>query len=148
MHESKRAELQAVEPTVYDTIEERAAITSDARAIVSWDIEFTYDRPVGLTSRFARVLVSMVTTLGYCVSLDPNDPTRHWEYLVSESGTRIILTASNHASKFRNANVKILLVDRSLLESLEASATITDLACADVTPSDAAMVLFTSESTG
>lgn len=98
-----------------------------------------------------RSLDLMVATLGTMkaggayVPLDPEFPADRLDFMIQDSGAKVILTQSHLASALRSGNAEIIELDTAWA-SIEAHGV--ERRAGDVTPSNLAYAIYTSGSTG
>ncbi|MFI5777660.1 amino acid adenylation domain-containing protein [Nocardia sp. NPDC051570] len=95
--------------------------------------------------RSAQVVIAILAVLeagAAYVPLDPMNPAERIEFMITDSGARLVITQTSLAQPLRATAPSLLLVD----EPAEAVATAGDLAA--VTPADPCYVIYTSGSTG
>ncbi|MEY9994219.1 amino acid adenylation domain-containing protein [Streptomyces sp. V4I8] len=150
---------------VPDLVADRAAERPEATALVHGDLRLTYrdlltradhlaarlrqrgvrrgDRVGLLLPRGADMGIAALAVLragGAYVPLDPAHPTARLAYMVTNSGTSLLLTAEG-TTGLAGADVPELRVD----QAMEAAPSFAPVPCA---PDDLAYVLYTSGSTG
>ena len=175
--DSDRAEIEqrntapppALNRTVHGLFEEQAANQPTAPAVCSWDGDFTYEELDHWANRLAHHLVergvgpeifvavcieksrwAVVAILailkagGACVPLDPAYPVERLRRILLLADVHIAVVSKEQESKLKNIVDETVLVSQSSLDCLRD---IPRSACADISPTNAAYVIFTSGTT-
>ncbi|KAH8896009.1 acetyl-CoA synthetase-like protein [Thozetella sp. PMI_491] len=155
---------------IHAEIERQATLTPDRIAIDSWDGLFTYAEVDNLASRLARCLSSefgvgpeilvpmcfdksawtvivMLANLkagGGCVMLNPDHPVARLGDIIEQTASKVVLTAPQHRHLFDAMQEHIVTIDKDFIMSLPE----TYLSGVEVMPDNAAVVVFTSGSSG
>ena len=157
-----------VDSCVQDLIHEHVLSQPDAPAAVGWDGNLSYSSLDDLSSRVANYLQSLgvgpevkvplcfdksvytiVAMLGVLkaggayVPLDPTHPMYRLESILDRVGANFVLTAPQHAHLFNELPQKAYVIDRKSVEKLPQGNV-----QSSVLPSNPALVVFTSGSTG
>lgn len=155
--------------TLNDLIQDRCREQPIAQAVWSSDGEMLFTELDELSSRLARhlqalgvkqdmilpfyarksllsavVILGILKSGGACVSLDPNQPARRLNYIVSTVKATFMLVPDCKSDWPPSVDIESIVVTRSWLDSLPGA---TDLKW-NRNPSSAAFVVFTSGSTG
>jgi amino acid adenylation domain-containing protein len=162
------------EALVHDLFKKRVETQPDAPAICAWDGDLTYNKLDEYSSRLASylqthhnigpeslvgicfeksvwVVISTVAVLkagGAFVPMDPKNPTGRLQTIMESLGdnsARLILTSNSHADRLKAIGASVLTVGPSQFSSLFTGVS---LHPSPVRPSNAAVVVFTSGSTG
>ena len=160
------------ESCLHHLIEKHICSQPNATAIHDWDgSKLTYSQLDDLSSRLAQYLVlrlgvlpeqvfpicfersrwtvvAMLSVLkagGVCCLLDPAHPTQRLLDIVADTGASTILSSSQYQEIFKDNVSNILLIDSTFLASLPAT---TSAISTNVSPSNAAFIIFTSGTTG
>lgn len=161
-----------VDQCVHDCIVEQSVTLSPlAPAVCSWDVDLTYAELLAISKRLSKHLtalgvkpetyvpicfekstwavVAMLGVLfagGAFVPLEPTHPESRIKYILNSVSARLVLCSSKYSQKFaENAEVTSFVVDESLQHSKEASLV---SAVCNVSPENAAYLIFTSGTTG
>ena len=159
-----------VDRCIHDLIEEQTCRQPEAPAVCSWDGDLTYCSLQRLSSKlahylrtlgagpekiipfcFEKSLWAVVTTVAILksgsafVALDPSTPENRRTSIIQETGAIIIVTSPSQASLFEGNGKCIVVISSAFIDSLEE---IDSKPCLEVSPQNAAFVLFTSGSTG
>lgn len=155
---------------VHDLIEEQTYRQPRAPAVCSWDGDMTYQSLHVISSQLAHHLRQMGAgpeqVIPFCfekslwavvalmailksgsafVAIDPSTPENRRAIIFRETGAKIILTSPSQASFFKGIKPRLVIISPDFINSLEEMA---GKPCPEVTPENAAFVLFTSGSTG
>jgi amino acid adenylation domain-containing protein len=155
---------------VHEMVAARAAATPDAMAVVGRDGTLTYGELEALSNRLARHLRSLGAGPGVLVAVavergaamvaallgvlksgaaylpvDPDYPSGRVEYMLADSGARLLLTQQRLASVLPRGGAGVVLLDPGQPWSAEHSAAPLEPAAG---PDDLAYVIYTSGSTG
>lgn len=98
--------------------------------------------------RSLEMVVSILATLkagGAFIPLDPAYPPERLEYMLQDSGARVLLTQQNLAGRFREAAARVIPVDSARSEIANENAENLNL---PLVPTNLAYVIYTSGSTG
>lgn len=162
--------LDAVEDCIHHMVSKKARKAPDSIAIEAWDATFSYQALEKVTDRLARHLVengaqqgdviplcfnksawtvvSMLAVLkagGAYVALDMAHPQERLLKMVNHTRASLMLVSSEHLDKFVGNVDKVLVVDNELVSGLSTSH---GVRLPPSQPSDAALIVFTSGSTG
>jgi len=155
---------------IHTSIGRQVAVRPMAPAIYSWDGQLTYLELDVLAGRLAQhlisigvgpevivplcfeksvfVLISMVAVLktgGAIAVLDPSNPIKRIQEILSQVQAEIVLASWSHADKFMSSVNRTLVVDQELLDNLPACS---QPLINSANPDNAAYVISTSGSTG
>lgn len=159
-----------VDRCVHDLIEERVYHQPQAPAVCSWDGELTYSLLHSLSSKLAHYLCTLgagpENIVPFCfekslwavvaalailksgsafVALDPSMPEKRRAGILEDTGARILVTSPSQASLFQGTSRCVVIISPAFIDSLDALGR---KLCVEVGPRNAAVVLFTSGSTG
>jgi len=142
----------------------------DRTALESGNKKYTYKELDEFSNRLANRLIKEGITPGDCIGIclkrsagmiisllgilksgaayvpiDPSFPEDRIQYLLEDSGVKILITSENIPVKFENGSGKIFFIDKNIasLENESKEAPVTG-----VTPSDLLYIIYTSGSTG
>lgn len=164
-------EFSTVDQCIHNIVRRQAISSPDAMAIESWDGSFTYKSLDTLSTRIAVKLlhlgldpkpivplcfeksawtiICMLAVLkagGAYVALDSSHPPDRLRMMVERTRADLMLVEPVHEAKFLGLVRQVLVVDdRFLTEVRELGI---DEPLPEASPSDAAMIVFTSGSTG
>ena len=79
------------------------------------------------------------------VALDPSTPEHRWASILVETDARILITSPSHATLFKGRAKCVVVVSSAFVESLQVADS---KPFVEVDPQNAALILFTSGSTG
>ncbi|KAK8007409.1 hypothetical protein PG989_001399 [Apiospora arundinis] len=162
-------DVEPVEQCMHWLIEEQAQNQPKALMIDSWDAQLTYREANEYSDRLAGVLVGLgvgpekivpfafeksawatiaihaiLKAGGCCVALDMAHPRARHEKIVADTEALVILASSKHAANI-DLVPHVVAVDQVMLESLPPRPDNTRI---DVSPSNAAWIVYSSGSTG
>ncbi|KAK7960619.1 acetyl-CoA synthetase-like protein [Apiospora saccharicola] len=162
-------EVESLEQCMHWMIEDQARKQPEALMIDSWDAQLTYREANEYSDRLAGVLVGLgvgpetivpfafeksawatisihaiLKAGGCCVALDMAHPRARHEKIVADTEARVIIASSKHAASI-DLVPHVIAVDRLMLDSLPPRP---DSARIDVSPSNAAWIVYSSGSTG
>jgi amino acid adenylation domain-containing protein len=160
-----------VDQCIHDVVLAKVKEAPQAQAVYGWDASFTYEELAHLSSRLAFHLLSlnlgskpiiplcfsksawtvvaMLAVLrvgGSYVALDTSHPTERLRSIVQKTRSNIVLVAPEFKNIFENQVSSVFVLDRNISEQLHDSGILD--ARTHSSPSDAAMICFTSGSTG
>ncbi|KAK9772944.1 putative Nonribosomal peptide synthase [Seiridium cardinale] len=155
---------------IHDVIEERSRFQPQAEAVCSWDIKLTYSELGNLSDRLACRLVELgvasgcyvpvcmeksgfapvailaiLKASGAYVPLDPSHPFERRKAMLQTVDADIVISSRQHASEFGTVVRHVIPLD---MESLNSFGNPRSRLTLKAQPSDAAIVYFTSGSTG
>ncbi|EAW11679.1 putative nonribosomal peptide synthase [Aspergillus clavatus NRRL 1] len=165
---------EVVESTVPQVFAQQVAERPSALAVDAWDGQLTYADLDYFSSILARHLhhlgvgpevlvpmcfdksrwavvaqMSVIKAGGACVNLDPKHPQARLETIVRDAGAPILLCAPSHSGILGSAlSVHEVTVTEEFIRSLASSNDMMASNLPDLSPRNAAYVLFTSGSTG
>ena len=90
-------------------------------------------------------LLAILKAGGAYVPLDPHYPSERLDFLVSDTGTSLVLSQRRLQKRWKNADVRLLILDS---EDPEWSAESDENVCSNQLPNSLAYVIYTSGSTG
>ena len=157
--------------TLHNIFHERALSCPTATAVVAHDGQLTYSQLDTLSTQLSHHLASLgvkvETLVPYCFSkslytvvailgilkaggagvpLDPKHPSDRHDTILDDTRATVIVTSPEHSRLFRHRGAAVVSVDDDLLRGLpEASG---DAHGSITTPDSAALVVYTSGSTG
>ncbi|KAL8735105.1 MAG: hypothetical protein Q9166_000981 [cf. Caloplaca sp. 2 TL-2023] len=159
-----------IDSCVHGQVLRHAKVSPQAPAICSWDGDLTYQELEEMSSRLARIFMSvgikcealvpvcfwksayatvaMLAILragGAFVPLDPSHPADRLKAIIDKAGAKIVVTSPETARLFRDMPVKTVEVSPTIMDFSEV---LLDFSLPTVRPDHAAFVLFTSGSTG
>ncbi|KAK8117793.1 Nonribosomal peptide synthetase [Apiospora kogelbergensis] len=162
-------DVEPLEQCMHWMIEDQARKQPDALMIDSWDAQLTYHEANEFSDRLAGVLVGLgigpekivpfafeksawatvaihaiLKAGGCCVALDMAHPRARHEKIVADTEALVILASSKHAANI-DLVPHVVAVDRPMLEALPLRLDDTRI---DVSPSNAAWIVYSSGSTG
>jgi len=165
-----KTEPYTADACIHHLFEKQVHSQPNAQAIFAWDGCLSFAELDYRASKLARRLVNLgvgpEVRVPYCfeksifaavamlailkaggtmVPLDPEHPQERTEFIIENTGARIVTTSAAH--KFESLNLHVVTVDEDLFRELERSNTI-PFSSQSVQPTNAATVLFTSGSTG
>lgn len=158
-----------VSECMHNLVQRKARQKPEAPAVCSFDGNFTYAALDDMTDRLAHLLVSkgvgpgklvpfmfekspwtivaMLATLKAGGAFAPLDPAHVWEdtaTVMQACQAELILCSATHASRFRERQIEIVVVEPSLINTLPS----TPFRSESVRPEDPGYIIFTSGSTG
>jgi amino acid adenylation domain-containing protein len=160
---------------VHDLIQEQSCLHPNALALQAWDGTLTYSELDASATRLAFYLKAKGLEIedlvhvcfeksiwffiailainkagGAWVPLDPSHPTQRQQEVVSQTKAKLALTSKANAKLCRNIGLTVIEVTAALDKKLveESGLVQGSLPVSDVSPKNAAYVLFTSGSTG
>ncbi|THC98393.1 hypothetical protein EYZ11_002112 [Aspergillus tanneri] len=165
---------EVVESTVPEIFNQQVSDRPGALAVDAWDGQLTYAELDSLSTTLARHLrylrvrpevfvplcfdksrwavVAQMAVLkagGACVNLDPAHPQARLESIVRDAQAPVLLCAPRHEGILgSSAHIQEVKVTEDFIDSLVSSPEVMDLSPHDLSPRNAAYVLFTSGSTG
>ncbi|GFP57382.1 nonribosomal peptide synthetase lcsA [Trichoderma asperellum] len=164
---------EVIDACVHNLIERQAKIRPNAPAISAWDAELTYSQLDSAANRLANYIINVYNVLpgdlihvcfeksawhfiailainkagAAWVPLDSSHPEQRLRQVIGQTDAKLILTSAGKTNVFSALIDHVLEVTPSLDQKL-ATAVGSDAPQVDITPSNAAYVLFTSGSTG
>ncbi|KAK8015924.1 Phenylalanine racemase (ATP-hydrolyzing) [Apiospora marii] len=162
-------EVEPLEQCMHWMIEEQGRKQPEALMVDSWDAQLTYREANEYSDRLAGVLVGLgvgpetivpfafeksawatvaihaiLKAGGCCVALDMAHPRARHEKIVADTEAQVIVASSKHAANI-DLVPHVIAVDRLMLDSLPPRPDSTRI---DVSPSNAAWIVYSSGSTG
>ncbi|KAI4225077.1 MAG: hypothetical protein L6R40_008392, partial [Gallowayella cf. fulva] len=162
--------IEEIYSCVHQLVGQRASEHPHAAAICSWDGNLTYGELDEMSSRLAYhlatlgigtevmvplcfeksmwTIVSMMGVMkagGACVPLEPSHPTARHEAIICDVRATIVLVSPSYTKAFEDIVPRVVTVSPSLLASIPTNRSVLTK---PATPRNAAMVLYTSGSTG
>lgn len=167
---SKHSRFSHGTSTIPSIFHERASLCPTAPAVDAHDGQLTYSQLDKLSTQLSHRLVSLgvkaETFVPYCFSkslytvvavlgimkaggaavpLDPNHPSDRLNTILDDTNAAVIVTSPEHQHLFRHRTAAVVPVDCAFLDSLPEAS---DVPCAEVGADFAALVVYTSGSTG
>ncbi|VUC23411.1 unnamed protein product [Clonostachys rosea] len=162
----------AIERTLHDQFQEKAAATPNAIALDGFDGKLTYEEldsqstqlgrylhhqaDVSLESRVILCLekskipiISMLAVLksgGVCVSINPEHPTPRLVDIIHDAGANVVLCDEHSVDRFKDHATHVLGISESVIAQLMDRNE--ECKLPQVAPSNGSFVVFTSGSTG
>lgn len=169
-----RDQPHIIESCFHHLFEDQAKVRPDATAICAWDFQFTYRELNQAADRLAVHLIKehdvktedlihvlfnksawyVVSILainkagGAWVPLDPSHPAQRLRSIATQTGARLTLVSSDTKAVFSTPNCKTVEIGPELDIILQKSEPRLERPESNVSPHNAAYVLFTSGSTG
>ena len=161
---------ERVNSCVHLLFKQRAIDYPDAQAVCAWDGDLTYRELDRLSSKLACRLCALGAgpekVVPFCfeksfwavvaamailkagsafVALDPSNPRNRTESIVHESGATLLITSPSQVDLTKGLVEGVIVVSSSFMNSLQECE---DDLLVEVSPQNAAFILFTSGSTG
>ncbi|KAI1491326.1 acetyl-CoA synthetase-like protein [Biscogniauxia mediterranea] len=156
---------------LHDLILHQCQTRPDEMAVCSWDGNLTYRELDGLSLRLARHLrqlgvgpevfvlscfekstwaivarLAILRAGGAYISINASNPPAYLQSVIARTKTRILLTDTHYAQRFRETVPVVVELSPEWLRSLPLGSS--DKVCEGVRADNACLVLFTSGSTG
>ncbi|KAH8893464.1 non-ribosomal peptide synthetase [Thozetella sp. PMI_491] len=166
------SEPQVVRSCIHKLFEQQVEIQPEKEAIFSWDGCLNFRQLDDWASRLARKLVDLgvgpEVQVPYCfekskftvvamlailkaggamVPLDPAHPEERKRFILDKIGAKVVTASNTNAPKFENLGRLVITVNQELMETLEQE-NVAPFSSTEVSPRNAASILFTSGSTG
>jgi amino acid adenylation domain-containing protein len=165
---------EMVSRCVHGVFEDQAALRPEAAAIDAWDGQFTYrqlDEAAGRLayhlvhscgvevedlvhvcfdkSAYYLVAILAINKAGAAfVPLDPSHPAAHKRGIVQQTRARLALVSESNVASCADLGLQVLEINAAFTQELAAATEADKALKIDISPSNAAYVLFTSGSTG
>ena len=161
---------QDADKLIHEIFSAQRVIRPEATAVCAWDGELSYqeledagdglachlvDLGVGVKSKVALCLdkskwaviaqLAILKAGGVVVSINPQHPLQRLKVILRDIDATVMLTTSNHSSRFTNLVTHIIELDTNTLPVPKPAVQIPN---PDVKPDNAAFIIYTSGSTG
>ncbi|KAM0452569.1 hypothetical protein ACHAPV_009465 [Trichoderma viride] len=172
LHQWNSTEYCAVQNLIHEKVRAQVMLDAKRPAIEAWDGNFTYGELDSLSSRLAVYLqnigvdekpiiplcfsksswavVAMLAVLkigGAYAALDPSHPSERLRMMVKHTKATLVLAGKEHAGMFDGQVKHVIVLHDLLLAELPQPPIKLDLQTT-LDPQDAALIVFTSGSTG
>lgn len=167
---NKDVSKQDADKLIHEIVSAQGALRPDTTAVCAWDGNLTYreleDAACGLASHLVGLGVELESKVALCldksklavvaqlavlkaggvvVSINPQHPLQRLEVILKDIAATVMLTTSEHSSRFTSLITHIVNLDSTTLPAPTQAVSMRNPA---VKPDNAAFIIYTSGSTG